>query len=65
MTVATDFTQPLVNRVTVTPVSATVEQGKTQKFTATVDVANNASEAVDWSISGTSRQGRPFRRMAC
>ena len=27
-----------VNRVTVTPASAAVEQGKTQKFTATVEV---------------------------
>jgi hypothetical protein len=47
---------PRVKSVTVDPGTVTVEKGKTQQFTANVEVENGASTAVTWSISeNTSR----------
>ena len=46
-----------VNSVTVNPASATVEQGETRQFTAEVAVTGNASQAVNWSVSGHQSAG--------
>ncbi|GHU43933.1 hypothetical protein FACS1894190_14880 [Spirochaetia bacterium] len=43
--------------VTVTPVSASVEPGKTQQFTAVVNGANNPLQMVTWSVSGNKASG--------
>lgn len=49
---ATESTDPMVESVSVTPKTATVEAGKTQQFTAEVSVKNGAAQTVTWSVSG-------------
>ena len=43
---------PTVAGVTVTPLFATVQQGSTQAFSATVAGANNPAQTVAWSVTG-------------
>ena len=51
-TVAITLT-PIVSSVTITTMAASVEQGKTLQFDATVDAANGAANTVIWSIIST------------
>jgi hypothetical protein len=43
---------PEVISVSVSPATATVQQGNTQQFTATVTVQGNAEQTVTWSVTG-------------
>ena len=45
---------PVVTDVAVTPETATVQQGRTQQFTATVSGEGSIDESVTWSLSGNS-----------
>ena len=45
---------PVVTGVTVTPETATVQQGRTQQFTATVSGNGSIDESVTWILSGNS-----------
>ena len=45
---------PVVTGVAVTPETATVQQGRTQQFTATVSGEGSVDESVTWSLSGHS-----------
>lgn len=45
---------PVVTGVAVTPVTATVQQGRTQQFTATVSGNGSIDESVTWILSGNS-----------
>ena len=47
-------TKPTVTSVTVSPATASVEKGATQKFTATVTGTNNPAQTVTWSIDKTN-----------
>ena len=46
-----------ITNVTVTPATAIVEAGKTQKFTATVSGTGNYDKSVTWSVSGNNNAG--------
>lgn len=46
-----------ITGVTVTPATATVEAGKTQKFTATVSGTGNYDKSVTWTVSGSNNAG--------
>jgi hypothetical protein len=41
-----------ITSITVSPSSATVENGKTQQFSAVVNGTNNPSQTVSWSVTG-------------
>ena len=45
---------PTVTSLTVNPASATVNQGATQQFTATVNGTNNPPQTVTWSLIGAA-----------
>jgi uncharacterized protein YjdB len=45
-----------VNSVTVSPKTATVTVGKTQQFTAVVDVTGEMAKTVTWKVEGTNKQ---------
>ena len=47
---------PGVTRVTVTPATATVAKGGTQKFTATVVVTGDAAQTVTWTVTGGEKE---------
>ncbi len=54
-TATVTVTQPAtITGVTVTPATATVEAGKTQRFTATVIGTGNVSKEVTWTVSGSN-----------
>lgn len=46
---------PTVTSVTVAPNKVDVNQGATQKFTATVEVTNGAPQTVSWKIQGQTK----------
>ena len=57
-TATVTVTQPAtITGVTVEPDTATVEAGKTQKFTATVSGTGNYDKSVTWSVSGNNNAG--------
>ena len=57
-TATVTVTQPAtITGVTVEPDTATVEAGKTQKFTATVSGTGNYDKSVTWTVSGSSNEG--------
>ncbi|MEA4854507.1 MAG: chitobiase/beta-hexosaminidase C-terminal domain-containing protein [Christensenella sp.] len=45
---------PIVTSVTVSPATASVKNGSTQSFTATVNGENSPAQTVTWSVSGNS-----------
>ena len=45
---------PTVTGVTVSPSTATVAQGSTQQFTATVTGTNNPPQTITWTVSGAT-----------
>ena len=45
-----------VTGVTVTPKAALVAPGKTQQFTATVEVSGDAAKTVTWKVEGTGKK---------
>jgi hypothetical protein len=48
---------PTVNNVTVSPTTASVVKGGTQRFTATVTGTNNPAQTVTWSVTGNTNRG--------
>jgi hypothetical protein len=48
---------PVVNSVTVTPATASVQKGESQQFNAAVSAAGGASTAVTWSVEGANDAG--------
>jgi uncharacterized protein YjdB len=48
---------PAVTGVSVTPSTASVQQGNTQQFSATVTVVGDANTAVTWSVTGNNSTG--------
>lgn len=51
------FAAPVVASVTVSPATASVQQGSTQTFSAAVSGQYDPSQAVTWSVSGNSSAG--------
>ena len=49
--------QPYVNKVVISPGSATVPVGKTMQFTAAVSGGNDYSKEVSWSVRGANSAG--------
>jgi len=52
-TILQSVPDPAVNSVSVSPSSVSVEQGRSQQLTATVDVVGNAATTVTWASSDT------------
>ena len=50
----TSTVTPSVESVTVSPATASVKKGETSTFTADVEVTNDASREVTWSVTGAS-----------
>jgi autotransporter-associated beta strand protein len=48
---------PVVNSVTVSPATTTVQKGQSQQFTANVSVSGGASNAVTWTVEGANDAG--------
>ncbi|MDR1543722.1 MAG: Ig-like domain-containing protein [Prevotellaceae bacterium] len=48
---------PAISSVSVTPATASVQQGNTQQFSANVTAVGGASTAVTWSVSGNNSAG--------
>ena len=48
---------PTVTGVTVSPATATVQQGNTQQFTVTVNGTKNPPKTVTWAVSGNTKTG--------
>ena len=50
--IAVDAVPPTVTSVAVSPATASVQQGGTQQFTATVTGTNDPAQTVTWSVAG-------------
>lgn len=48
---------PVVNSISVTPDTVTVQAGSTQSFKATVEGINNPAQTVTWTVSGNESDG--------
>ncbi len=46
--------QPSVTSIRLNPITATVDKGHTQQFTSYVETKGNASQAVEWSVTGNT-----------
>jgi len=46
-------TQPVVTSVVVSPSTASIIKGQTQKFNAVVNGSNNPSQSVNWTVTGS------------
>ena len=53
----TSGTTPTITGVTVTPATATVQQGNTQQFSASVTGTGDFSQAVTWTVEGAASAG--------